>query len=203
MLHLLHRTRHALILLVAGQLLCADPPPKELMGRWRSFGTSSSGLGAMLTFHSNGVVDCIAGAVVDGTYRIEGDEMIVPPSSIKGPEVRQKMVFLGLDRLRMREVEWIRTGTAPDANHPILGEWTTRWEMSGRQGEARYLFYSAGKSLFLWPFVPLSPGRYSIKGSIMHLEVPDQPEAEGTFQIEGDVLTVPGPNGSSYRLQRY
>lgn len=156
----------------------------------------------MLTFHSNGVVDFSPGAVVEMTYRIEGGQVIFPSATINGPEQRQKMEFMGQDQLQLAEVVFRRQGAAPDASHLIFGEWVGKREMNGRQLEARYFFYPAGKCLLLLPFMT-RPGRYTIQGSTMRLELPDQQAAEGRFQIEGDVLTTPGPSASRYRFRRY
>ena len=112
------------------------------------------------------------------------------------------MEFVGLDQLRLAEIALKRQGAAPDASHPILGEWVGKSEMNGRQLEVRYLFYPSGKSLFLLSFLT-SAGRYSIQGSTMRLELPDYQAAEGKFLIEDDVLTTPGPSGSQYRFRRY
>jgi hypothetical protein len=141
MLPSVYRTRRALIALILAEVMRAGPPPPELLARWPSLETSSTGLGSMLTFHPNGVVDFSAGVVVEGPYRIEGDELIVPPSSVNGPEQRLKLGFVGLDQLRLAEIALKRQGAAPDASHPILGEWVGKSEMNGRQLEVRYLFY--------------------------------------------------------------
>ncbi len=202
MLPLFSGNRYTLVALVLAQLLRADPPPPELLGRWRSLETATTGLGSMFTFHSNGAVDSSAGVVVETTYRIEGGEMIFPPSSTEGAEQRQKMEFGGKDLLRLAEIELKRSGAAPDANHPILGEWVGKREMNGRQSEVRYIFYTAGKSLLLYPLLD-NPGRYSIRGSTIRLELSDHQVVEGRFQIEGDVLTITSPSGPRYRFRRY
>ncbi len=194
--------RYTLVALVLAQLLRADPPPPELLGRWRSLETATTGLGSMFTFHSNGVVDFSAGAVVETTYRIEGGEMIFPPASINGAEQHQKMEFGGKDLLRLAEIELKRSGAPPDANNPILGEWVGKREMNGQQSEVRYIFYPTGKCLLLYPFLN-SPGRYSIRGSTIRLELSGHQVVEGRFQIEGDVFTITSPSGPGYRFRRY
>ncbi len=133
-------------------------------GPLAAFETSSTGLGSMLTFHSNGVVDFSPGAVVEMTYRIEGGEMIFPLPTINGPEQRQKMEFMGQDQLRLAEVVFRRQGAPTEASHLILGEWVGKRQMNGRQLEAHYFFYPAGKCLLLLPFMT-GPGRYTIQGS--------------------------------------
>jgi hypothetical protein len=54
---------YTLFVFLVAQCLSADPPPQNLLGRWRSIETSKGGIGSMLTFHSNGVVDFSPGAV--------------------------------------------------------------------------------------------------------------------------------------------
>jgi hypothetical protein len=191
MLFSVYRVRYALAALVLARLLVAGSQAPEIVGRWRSLETSSTGLGSMLTFHSNGVVEFSPGAVVEMTYRTEGGQMIFPPATINGPEQLQKMEFVKKDQLQLADVVFTRQGSAPDANHLILGEWVGKREMNGRRLEARYFFYPAGKCLLVLPLTT-SPGQYTIQGSTMRLELPDQQPAEGKFQIEGDVLTTPG-----------
>jgi hypothetical protein len=190
-----------ILALLLAQLLAADAPPPELLGRWRSLETSSGGLGMMLRFRPNGVVDFSPGAVVEMTYRIEGGEIVFPPGTTKGLEQRQKMEFISTDRLRLAEARFTRSGAAPDAKNPILGEWVGKRDMDGHPVDAWFFFYSAGKCLLLMPF-ETSPGQYSVQSSTMRLELPGHKVAEGKFQIEGDVLTAPSQNGSA-RFRRY
>jgi hypothetical protein len=137
--------------------LVADPPPQNLLGRWRSVETSKGGIGAMLTFQSNGVVDFSPGAVVEMNHRIEGSQLILPPATITGPEQRQQMEFHGEHQLRLITIAGgqratlvlTRKGRVHDAANPILGEWVGSQEMEGRRMDAHYLFYPAGKGLFL------------------------------------------------------
>jgi hypothetical protein len=199
MLSLLPRT---ILAFAFATFLAADQPPPGLLGRWRSIETSKGGIGAMLRFRPNGVVDFSPGAIVEMPYRIEGTEIILPPATTNGPEQRQKIEFIGTDRLRLAEARFTRSGAAPDAKNPILGEWVGRREMDGQQIDAYFFFYPAGKSLLLLPFLTVT-GHYTIQGSTMRLEVPKHKDAEGKFQIEGDLLTVPNSSGSADRYRRY
>ena len=201
---------YAVLAFVMLQGLMADPPPQNLLGRWRSLETSKGGIGSMLTFHSNGVVDFSPGAVVEMTYRIEGIQLILPPATNTGPEQQQQMEFHGDNQLRLitkvggqnATVNLMRKGAVPDAANLILGEWVGNREMQGRQMEAHYLFYPAGKALFLLPFLTQA-GHFSIQGTNMRLLLPNHPPADGKFQIQGDVLTTPSPSGGGYRFARY
>src|SRR5437773_2536274 len=111
-------------LLAILQLTAADDSSK-LLGRWRSLETSKGGIGAMFEFHKDSVVDYSPGAVVEMKYRIEGDQLVLPPATINGPEQRQSMEWSGNDKLRLKSggdlwIEVTRQGPAPDVKIPIL-----------------------------------------------------------------------------------
>jgi hypothetical protein len=201
---------YTLFAFLIAQCVMADPPPQNLLGRWRSTETSAGGIGAMLTFRANGSIDFSPGAVVEMTYRIENGQLILPPDKKNGPEQRQQMEFRGDNQLRLvtkaggqsATVNLTRRGEAPDATNPILGEWLENREIQGRKMEAHLIFYPAGRGLLLLPFMT-QPGHFSIHGTNMRLELPRHPPAEGKFQIEGDILTTPSPSGGGYRFARY
>jgi hypothetical protein len=178
--------------------------PASLMGRWRSIGTSSGGLGAMFEFRDDGTFSFSIGAVVEMKYRIESNQLIFPPGTINGPEQHQTMEWVSADRLVLNGAEiFSRQGTARDTNNPILGEWTTPRETGGVKSEARWFFEPEGKSLLLFPF-KWQKGAYSVKAVTIRLEYPKETPVEGPFRIEGDVLTIPRTGGTGEsRLRRY
>ena len=61
-------------------VLANGQSPVNLTGRWRSVETSQGGIGAVYQFHADGTVDFSPGAIVDMPYRLEGDQLILPPS---------------------------------------------------------------------------------------------------------------------------
>jgi len=200
-------TQKFFFLLTILPLLSADDATTKLLGRWRSLETSKGGIGAMFEFRKDGVVDFSPGAVVEMKYRIEGDQLVLPPATINGPEQKQTMEWSGNDKLRLKVsadawVELARQGPAPDVQIPILGEWTSSGEMAGKTMQARYLFYPAGKGLLLIPFLKQS-GSYSIRGETIRLELPGHEPVEGKLKVDGDVLTIPGPNNGESRFARY
>jgi hypothetical protein len=204
---MLSPAKNLFVLFAILPLLAADDTSIKLLGRWRSLETSKGGIGAMFEFRSNSVVDYSPGAVVPMNYRIEGDQLVLPPAAINGPEQRQSMAWSGNDKLRLKAsgdlwIELTRQGPTPDVKIPILGEWTSSHEMSGKTMQARYLFYPAGKGVLLIPFLKQS-GSYSIRGDSIHLELPGRPPVEGRFKVDGDVLTIPGPNSGESRFARY
>jgi hypothetical protein len=71
------------------------------------------------------VVDYSPGAVVEMKYRIEGDQQVLPPATINGPEQRPTMEWRGNDKLRLNAsgdlwIELARQGPASDIKIPIL-----------------------------------------------------------------------------------
>jgi len=179
-------------------------PTTGLIGRWRSVETSKGGIGMIFEFHDAGILDFSSGAVVELKYRIEGNELILPPATTNGPEQRQTMEWQPADRLILKGADTLsRQGPARDANRPILGEWTARREMDGVALQVRYLFDGEGNCLFLLPF-KWQKGGYSVKGATMRVQYPGQAPVEGPFRIEGDMLTIPRASGKGEtRLRRY
>jgi hypothetical protein len=196
-----------ILLLALVPLFAADDASTKLLGRWRSLETSKGGIGAMLEFRKDGVVDYSPGVVVEMKYRIEGDQLVLPPATVNGPEQKQTMQWLGSDKLRLKSggdlwLELTRQGPTPDVKIPILGEWASLRDISGKAMPVRYLFYPAGKGLLLIPFLKES-GSYVIRGESIRLELPGRGPAEGKFKVDGDVLTIPGPNSGESRFARY
>ena len=121
----------------------------------------------MFEFRKDNVVDFCSGAAVEATYRIEGDQLILPPEVKDGPELNQTMEWLGDDKLRLSQgnepvMELARVGTRPDAKDRILGEWVSPREMAGRKLDARLFFYPAGRGLLLLPFLT-QRGSYALR----------------------------------------
>ncbi len=181
----------------------AQAPP-GIVGRWRTLGTTKGGIGSMFEFHDDGTLSYSLGAVVEMNYRIEGNQLIFPPGTVNGPEQHQTIKWVNADRLVLNKTETLsRQGAARDANNPILGEWTAPRDMDGVKLEARYFFEPAGKSLLLLPFA-WQKGTYAVKGATIRMAIPKASPIEGSFRIEGDVLTMPKRGGAGEsQLRRY
>jgi hypothetical protein len=177
--------------------------PASIVGRWRSLATTQGGIGAMLEFHSDGVVDWSPGAVVEMDYRIEGDKLVLPPATKTGPEQSRALEWLGEDRVLLKDTgdELSRRSARLDPKHPIVGEWTGKYGFSGRQVESRWLFYANGKMLLLIPFGSLH-GHYTTNQQTIRMELPGRSSWQGKFEVRGDLLILTGEQGES-RLARY
>jgi hypothetical protein len=178
----------------------------SIVGRWRSLETSKGGIGVVYEFRSDGTVDFSPGAIVEMPWRIESDQLILPPATKEGTEQRQTLKWLGDNKLSLGSaggaIELTRTGDRANAEKSILGEWIENREMGGSKLEAHWLFYPGGKGLFVMPFVT-QHGSYTISGSALHLEVP-RANSEFRFEVTDNLLTVSRPDGShADRYARY
>lgn len=197
-----------LLLLGMAFLAVAQEPPAGLLNRWRTTAVAKGGLGAMFEFRSGGVVFIRPGAVVDGTYSVEGNEMVLPPLRENGPRNRQTIDLKQPGKLRLLQgqevsMDLTRVGKAPAGNPSVVGEWVGMRRMDGQNLEMRIFFYANGKSLFLLPF---STGQayYSIEAGKMKITLPDGKVSEGRFQLNGNSLQIPSVrSGSVTRLARY
>lgn len=191
-----------------------DPPAppvatsslSSVAGRWRSLETSKGGIGVFLDLHPDGTLSFSPGAIVPTTYRTEADKLILPPETTDGPEQVQQFELLGEDKLKITaqgtSLEFTRQGTSRDAAHPLLGEWTAQRDMGGRNLIVHYIFLSDGKFLLLIPFA-ITPGKYSVKGSAVHFELPDQKPADGVLSPDGNKITIPNSEGGASHFVRY
>jgi len=201
------------VLLILGliTLLVGAEVPSKLVGRWRSLEMSQGGIGAMLEFHADGTVDFSPGAIVEASYRIEGNQLILASYTKAEPEQRMTIEFVGDDKLHFRpagnnaaepkSVELVRRGARTDPSNRLIGEWNGTRDMGGHEVEMRWVFYPTGKALMLIPFYT-DHGRFTVEGGKIRFELPREKLADGHFEINGDVLVLPGRNSPS-RYARY
>jgi hypothetical protein len=203
--------RLVVLLLSSAHFLLSAQVPSNLIGRWRSLETSKGGIGAMLEFHVDGSVNFSPGAVVELPYRIEGNQLILPSETNHGPEQKVAIQFVGENKLHLKPTgtgatpgnttDLVRKGVRSDPVRPIIGEWTGPRDMGGHQLEQHWLFYPSGKSLLLIPFLT-QDGRFTVNGATIRFEVARVALPEGHFEIDGDVLKLPGKKTES-RYARY
>lgn len=198
-----------LVWLAALPLAMAQPPAANptanLVGRWRSVETSKGGLGAIYQFNADGTLEFSPGAIVDMTYRVEGDQLILPPATTTGPETKSTLAWPTNNVLRMsmqgQSEDYQRQGTA-DPRDRLLGEWLTWREMSGRRMPTQMIFYPAGKSLLVIRFTT-DKGRYSVTNGRLVGEIGGRIGLDGPFDFANGVLSIHRTNGRVTKLARY
>ena len=181
----------------------------SIVGRWRSLETSKGGIGAVLEFRSDGTADFSPGAVVEGPWRIENGQLILPPDTDRGAERKTNLKWLGDVKLRLENeasvIELTRVGDRVDVRNPIVGEWIENREIAGRNLVAHWLVFNGGKMLFVMPFA-IQHGSYTISGSALHFSFPTWTPTPGNFRFKlaHNVLTLSAPEGGNEsRLARY
>jgi len=193
------------LLLFATLVLANAQPAANLAGRWRSVETSQGGIGAVYQFHANGTLDFSPGAIVDMPYRVEGDQLILPPGMTNGPEIKSKLTVSG-DLLRLavegHVSEYHRRGTVPDLHNLLLGEWLGSREMDGRQMIEQMFFYPGGKSLLVILFTT-QRGIYSTSGGRLVATFGGRTGLNGPFDISDGVLSIHRSGGRVTKLARY
>jgi hypothetical protein len=193
--------RYVLLILGLANFLVAAEVPSKLVGRWRSLETSEGGIGALLEFHADGSVDFSPGAVVEARYRIEANQLILASDSKAGPEQRMTIEFVGEDKVHFRSagnnaaepkaVELVRRGARTDPFNLLIGEWNGTRDIGGHRVEMRWLFYPTGKNLLLIPFY-VDHGHFTVEGAKIRFDLPREKLPEGHFDIDADVLKLPG-----------
>ncbi len=145
------RSAAALILLVCANFSfglkasAQQSPSASIVGRWRSLETSRGGLGAVYEFRSDGTVDFSYAAVVESPWRIENNQLVLPPATVDGDEQKSTLQWLSDSKLRLKTdasvIELTRVGDRPHADNPLVGEW-----MEHRACSRPYV----GSSLVVW-----------------------------------------------------
>jgi len=204
----LMRTR-LLVLFTALPLALAQPPATSpaasLIGRWRSVETSKGGIGAVYKFNADGTLDFSPGAIVDMPYRVEGDQLILPPATTTGPEMKSTLTWPSNNVLRMSmqgQSEEYQRQSAPDSRDRLLGEWLTWREMDGQKMPEQMFFYPGGKSLLVIRFTT-QKGRYSVTNGRLVGELGGRVGLDGAFDFANGVLSIHRSNGRVTKLARY
>ncbi|HEY4089436.1 MAG TPA: hypothetical protein VGM43_26085 [Bryobacteraceae bacterium] len=190
---------------IAVLALAAALPAQEtqtIAGRWRSVETSHGGIGGLYEFRADGTFSFSPGAIVDMPYRLEGNQIVFPPSTTTGPEEKSKLEWNGRDAFRMDDIAYRRQGSAPDATQPLKGEWTGRFQMDGKNMERRFIFNGDGHCLMLIPFLTQN-GIYTVRGGNLAARIDGASALSGTFSFANGVLAIHRSNGKITKLKKY
>ena len=187
------------VLALAGALPAQEA--NTVVGRWRSVETSHGGIGAMYEFRADGTFSFSPGAIVDMPYRLEGKQIVFPPSAA-GPEDKSKFEWSGRDAFRMDDIAYHRQGAAPAATQPLTGEWTGTFRMDGKDMERRFIFDGAGHCLMLIPFLT-QDGIYTARGGNLAARIHGASALSGTFSFANGVLAIHRTNGKITKLKKY
>jgi hypothetical protein len=190
---------------IAALLLAASLPAQQaqtLVGRWRSVETSQGGIGAMYEFRADGTFSFSPGAIVDMSYRLEGDQIVFPPATTTGPEQKSSLEWSGHDSFLMAGIAYRRLGAAPDTNHPLSGEWSGTDQMDGKKMERHFIFDGSGHCLMLVLFLTQN-GVYTAQSGNLTARINGASALSGAFSFANGILAIHRTNGRVTKLRKY
>ena len=138
-------------------------------------------------------------------YRVEGDQLILPPATTTGPEMKSTLTWPSSDVLRMTmpgQVEEYQRRDTADPRDRLLGEWLTWREMDGQRMPVEMFFYPAGRSMLMILFTT-KRGRYSVTNGRLVAEFDGRAGLDGAFDIANGVLSINRSGGRVTKLARY
>jgi hypothetical protein len=156
-------------------------------------------------FRADGTFDFSPGAIIDMPYRMEADQLIFPPETTTGPEMKSTVTWPRNDAMRINmqgHAEEYRCRGAADPRDRLLGEWLGSREMDGHRMLVQMFFYPAGRSLLVILFTTRH-GRYSVTNGRLVGEIDARTALEGTFDITNGVLSIYRSGGRVTKLARY
>ncbi len=156
----------------------------------------------MYEFRADGTFSFSPGAIVDMPYRLEGGQIVFPPATTTGPEEKSALEWDGRDAFRLAGSSWRRLGSAPDAAHPLIGEWTSTGEMDGRKIERRFIFDGANHCLMTVAFLTQN-GIYTARAGNLVARIQGTSALIGTISFADGVLSIHRANGKITKLKKY
>ena len=199
--------RCIVVIAVVLAVTVATPVPGEikLVGLWESKATSSGGIGHAMEFRADGTFVQATTVIVDGSYRLIGDRLVVgPEASGASPDASKSPSF------RVEGEVLVRTG--PDGSvlradrlagqekgaSAIVGG----WRYCHPTGAIAYERYTdAGRLLFRLPMQP-SKGRYALSENTLTLTKPQSPDVKLTVEVRGEDLVVSKSDGGKVAYRR-
>jgi hypothetical protein len=106
----------------------------EIVGHWVAVNRSQGGIGSMWEFKTDGTLTMAPGAVVDMPYKIDGDKLILPPTTT-GADAKPLVVSFRIQGNTLyqsspdnsaaanKEGKFVRVSTSKPGDQPIVGTW--------------------------------------------------------------------------------
>lgn len=177
-----------------------------LVGRWESVARSRGGIGTVLELRADGVATRTPGAMVDGTYRLDGAVLVTSfadPASGSVVESHLRVELRGdtmihRDRDSGEKIRLTRVTELGEDAPSIVGTWT----FEHPAGTTAFQTFTADGAVHLRvPFVT-EKGRYSVAGDALTLELAGSDRWEGRYEIDDSMLTLIPASGEPERYRR-
>jgi hypothetical protein len=168
---------------------CQPPASLELVGFWESRKTSKGGIGHTLEFRADGVTLASQTAIVNMSYRVFGDRLLVEESGSANSQAAGvpfqihdgSLIQTGPDGAILRKERMDKRGPL---GSPIVGTWRYR-HYTGSIAYERYL--PDGHLMFRLP-LSADVGCYSLAGAQLSMTGPNS--ATMPFEINGETLIL-------------
>jgi hypothetical protein len=188
-------------LLLALQL--HNPGLESLVARWDSETRSRGGLGTWIELAANGTCAQTTGAMIDGTWTLEGDRLTLDMKETDGRRHSQSVTVKMTGEHQTQVVsgqsrQLVRVGVAESGATPLIGIWSYPHYAGGQAYEE---YRNDGRYLFRLP-IRTTPCRWTVNGNQL-LIVEGSRKRELRWSLEGDRLVLEsGVERNSFRRER-
>jgi hypothetical protein len=178
-------------------------PQSALVGRWDAETRSRGGLGTWIELINEGACSQTTGAMVDGTWKIDGEQLTLSIPDETGKPILQRGTAAMQGNVQTQVLEGqrrqlTRRGTAVPRQPAIVGVWTYPHPAGGQAYEE---YRQDGRFLFRLPIMSTSC-RWTVDTDRIHLTVGGE-SRDMRWRIAGDRLTLDGPDGNqTFRRER-
>ena len=175
---------------------------QQLVGRWDSVERSRGGLGSWIELSTDGTCATTIGAMVDGTWKLEGEHLTldIPLGDCKSELQMATVSSAGDTQIQVRGKETFRLTRIDKGggDAPLVGVWKYPHSAGG---EAFEEYTRDGRHLFRLPFTTTAC-TWTVKDSSLLVTQKGQTH-ESLWQLEGEVLTARiGGQLSRFRRER-
>src|SRR4030095_10278611 len=180
--------------LLLAALNCPPPQSNQIVGLWESENKSKGGIGHAFEFRSDGSFVVSPTVLVDGYYRISGDQVIIgeKPNPEAGDHATSRPLMI-----EGKQTAGERVGAPVPGQPPLVGVWRTPFPTGGMAYEK---YTPEGRMLFRFPMRP-EKGCYGFDGAKLTLAMNGK-QAARSAEVRGDDLTLNFPNRDADKYHR-
>jgi hypothetical protein len=175
-----------------------------IFGRWEGLPTSTVGIGHVMEFTSSGIAVCTPGSLVEGAYRVNGNNMIqtsaAPPETVTVRIEFKRDTMIQYSANHLDSIRLVRrSGTE---SNTAVGVWRSK-SASGRES---FVEYRADGTFKLWVPFDSENGTYRIASDTMIIAV-EKGKLNGKYlwSMEGaklKLIPVEGEKSPAIMLSR-
>jgi hypothetical protein len=180
-----------------------NPGLDSLVARWDSETRSRGGIGAWLELAASGTCTQTTGAMIDGTWILEGDRLTLDITEKDGKRHSQS-VTVAIAGARQTQVaagqsrQLARVGITESGDQPLVGIWSYPHYAGGTAYEQ---YGNDGRYLFRLP-IRTTQCRWTVNGNQLQIVGGSQKRAF-RWSLEGDRLVLEnGAERNSFRRER-